>query len=82
MSKDINDKNIINIDNNNIETTISVYYEGSKEEIDFKRKNIYLFCGEYDNGEYWIKITDINNASFEKYLNNEEFLLNFRYKNK
>ncbi|GGD44946.1 hypothetical protein GCM10012288_19090 [Malaciobacter pacificus] len=70
------EKTYLEIDHKKINTYLTVYFEGNKEEISLENKTIYLCCGEEDTFEYWIKIHNIDEDMFLKYISNEEKLYN------
>lgn len=70
------EKTYLEVDSKKINTYLTVYFEGNKEEISMDSRDIYLCCGEEDTFEYWIKINKVEKDIFLKYLTNKEKLLN------
>jgi hypothetical protein len=58
-----------------IETFITLYFEGIKEETSLKNYSIYLWIQEDNGFDFWLKITPQQRKLFYNYLKNKEKLL-------
>lgn len=56
-----------------LNTYVSIYYEGNKQEVDISNKIICHWIDEFEDYELWVSLC--NSPLFEKYLQNKAGLL-------
>lgn len=76
------EKTYLNVDNKILDTNITVFFEGNKEEVSVESRTIFLYINEEENYESWIKISNIDKDLFKKYLKNQEKILELIKKSK
>jgi len=70
------EKRYLCIGEKKIDTYLTVYFQGNKEEVSIENNSMYIWCKDENTNEYWLELKVSDKDIFKNYLKNQEYLLN------